>query len=42
MQAKFDGPYEIESQLSETDYIVRTPDREGKLELSCEYVEAVS
>ncbi len=26
MQAKFDGAYEIESQLSETDYIVRTPD----------------
>lgn len=30
MQAKFDGPYEIESQISETDYVVRTPDRRRK------------
>lgn len=30
LQAKFGGPYEVESQLSETDYVVRTPDRRRK------------
>ncbi len=30
MQAKCDGPFEMESQLSETNYIVRIPDRRRK------------
>ncbi len=30
MQAKFDGPFEMESQLSETNYILRIPDRRRK------------
>ena len=27
LQAKFTGPYVIEKKLSETDYVIRTPDR---------------
>lgn len=30
LQAQFSGPYEIESKISETDYVVRTPDRRRK------------
>ncbi len=30
MQATFDCPYEIESQLSETDYFVHTSDHRKK------------
>uniref|UniRef100_A0AAY4AYL3 Gypsy retrotransposon integrase-like protein 1 n=1 Tax=Denticeps clupeoides TaxID=299321 RepID=A0AAY4AYL3_9TELE len=31
LQAKFSGPYVVESQLSDTDYVVRTPDRKRKM-----------
>lgn len=30
LQAKFAGPYEIEEKLSNTDYVVRTPERHRK------------
>ena len=30
LQAKFTGPYVIEKKLSETDYVLRTPDRRRK------------
>nr|XP_046272302.1 uncharacterized protein LOC124073826 [Scatophagus argus] len=30
LQAKFTGPYVIEKKLSETDYVIRTPDRRRK------------
>uniref|UniRef100_A0A3B1IMD5 Gypsy retrotransposon integrase-like protein 1 n=1 Tax=Astyanax mexicanus TaxID=7994 RepID=A0A3B1IMD5_ASTMX len=30
LQAKFSGPYVIDSKLSDTDYVVRTPDRRRK------------
>lgn len=30
LQARFYGPYVVESKLSETDYVVRTPDRRRK------------
>ncbi|KAL2085082.1 hypothetical protein ACEWY4_018402 [Coilia grayii] len=30
LQAKFSGPYEVESKLSTTDYVIRTPDRKRK------------
>lgn len=30
LQAKFSGPYTIEQKLSETDYIIQTPDRRRK------------
>lgn len=30
LQAKFSGPYVIEKKLSETDYVVQTPDRRRK------------
>ena len=30
LQAKFTGPYAIEKKLSETDYVIRTPDRRRK------------
>ncbi len=30
LQAKFTGPYEIKEKLSDTDYIVYTPDRRRK------------
>lgn len=33
MQAKFGGPYEIKSQLSETAYVVHTPDRRRKTQV---------
>lgn len=31
LQAKFSGPYVIEQKLSETDYVVGTPDRRRKI-----------
>lgn len=31
LQAKFYGPYEIESKLSETDYVIQTPYRKKKI-----------
>ena len=30
LQAKFTGPYVIEKKLSETDYVIRTPDSRRK------------
>ena len=30
LQAKFCGPYEVERKLSDTDYVIRTPDRRKK------------
>ncbi len=30
LHARFSGPYEVERQLSETDYVVKTPDRKRK------------
>ena len=30
LQAKFSGPYLVDRQLSETDYVIRTPDRRKK------------
>ncbi|XP_036419554.1 uncharacterized protein LOC118803140 isoform X1 [Colossoma macropomum] len=30
LQARFSGPYRIESKLSDTDYVIRTPDRSRK------------
>lgn len=30
LQARFSGPYEVESKLSETDYVICTPDRRRK------------
>ncbi len=30
LQAKFDGPYAVEKKLSETDYVISTPDRRRK------------
>lgn len=31
LQAKFAGPYRIEDKLSDTDYVVQTPDRKRKM-----------
>ena len=33
LQAKFSGPYDVESKLSETNYIIRTPERRRKTRL---------
>uniref|UniRef100_A0A8C5DBJ5 Gypsy retrotransposon integrase-like protein 1 n=1 Tax=Gouania willdenowi TaxID=441366 RepID=A0A8C5DBJ5_GOUWI len=30
LQAKFCGPYEVDKKLSDTDYVIRTPDRRRK------------
>lgn len=30
LQAKFSGPYVVESKLSDTDYVIKTPDRKKK------------
>ncbi len=27
LSARFSGPYEVLSKLSDTDYVIRTPDR---------------
>ncbi len=33
LQARFSGPYVIDKKLSETNYVVRTPDRQRKTRL---------
>lgn len=30
IEARFSGPYEVERKISETDYVVKTPDRRKK------------
>ena len=30
LQAKFCGPYEVERKMSDTDYVIKTPDRKKK------------
>lgn len=38
--AKFSGPYLIEKQISDTNFVVQTPDRRRKNRVSCEHDEA--
>lgn len=34
LQARFSGPYEVDSKLSETDYVICAPDRRRKTSAS--------
>ncbi len=41
LQARYFGPSAIERRVNETDYVVTTPDRRKKWQLSCQLTEEI-
>lgn len=41
LQAKFSGPYVVDAKLSDTDYVISTPERKRNSRMPYKYVKAV-